>query len=346
MIDPDARFAFSMIQAAQDRWPLVREFSWRGLQNILTTYEERDDKNGPAFIPAEFEDPENSDERPRRCLEHVKKVSLAVVDFDGGRTIKEAMDMFREYEFILYTSHSHSLSKDKFRLVIPLERPVSGADWIMAWRHLETLAPGLDTQCKDASRLYFRPSCRPGGLRETHLNEGKLLRLDTSPRPPAASELTKQRATKVSLSQPHQVRRLNPDGTVTEYTRAGVGDWKPEWDMEIIKRLVPTYGSPLKIVGDNERYPCPINDHPDQADCSKYPFSIRANGVWHCFRCSPSGTTDDLGDGGAKGNGYGLAKMVLGVEGAKALLAEIQEAAGDTREPEDIKITWGKRNAS
>jgi hypothetical protein len=38
--------------------------------------------------------------------------------------------------------------------------------------------------------------------------------------------------------------------------------------------------------------------------------------------------------------------MVLGAEGAKALLAEIQEAAGDTREPEDIKITWGERNAS
>jgi hypothetical protein len=348
MIDPDARFAFSLIGHARDNKPLVREFSWKAIQNLLTRYEEREEKNGPAFIPTHFEIPEDSTaKQPIRCIAHSKKVSLAVVDFDGGKTISEAMKIYADYEYIIYSSHSHGPSLDKFRLVIPLKKPVPGDKWIMAWRHLESMAPGLDTQCKDASRLYFLPSCRPGALRFTHLNEGKLLRLDTSDRPPAPSELVGQpkKATSVPMSQPATVKTIHPDGTVTEHVRAGVGNWSPEWDQGILKQLIPTYGSPLKIVGLHMRYPCPINDHPKKPDCSEFPFSITDAGVWHCFRCSPIGQADDTGDGGASGNAYGLAKMLLGLDGAKDLLREVQKEQDYERKgpEENFKLTWGKR---
>ena len=348
MIDPEARFAFSLIQGARHNKPAVRDFSWKAIQKILTRYEERDEKDGQAFMPTHFEIPEDSAaDQPIRCIKHSKYVSLAVIDFDGGKTIAQAMELFKEYEFILYTSFSHGSALDKFRMVIPLKKPIPGDKWIMAWRHLESMAPGLDTQCKDASRLYFLPSCRRGALRFTHLNEGKLLRLETKDRPPAASELVGQpkKATSVPLSQPATVKTINSDGTVSVHVRAGVGNWSPAWDQGILKQLIPTYGSPLKIVGLHMRYPCPINEPPDNPDCSKYPFSITDDGVWHCFRCSPSGRPDDDGDGGASGNAYGLAKMLLGLDGAKDLLQEVQKEQDYERKgpEENFKLTWGKR---
>jgi hypothetical protein len=348
MIDPDAQFAFSLLPGAKFNKPDVRFFTWQAIQNVLTRYEERTEKDGPAFMPTEFEIPKDSKaKQPIRCIAHSKYVSLAVIDFDGGKTIAQAMELFKEYEFILYTSFSHGPALDKFRMVIPLKKPVPGDRWVMAWRHLESMAPGLDPQCKDAPRLYFLPSCRPGALRFTHLNEGKLLRLDTSDRPPAPSELVGQpkKATSVPMSQPATVKTIHPDGTVTEHVRAGVGNWSPEWDQGILKQLIPTYGSPLKIVGLHMRYPCPINDHPKKPDCSEFPFSITDAGVWHCFRCSPIGQADDTGDGGASGNAYGLAKMLLGLDGAKDLLREVQKEQDYERKgpEENFKLTWGKR---
>ena len=61
----------------------------------------------------------------RRCKNNVDKIYVLLLDIDGTQTLKQAIDIWQDYEFYIYSTFSHSTEKDKFRLILPLETPLT-----------------------------------------------------------------------------------------------------------------------------------------------------------------------------------------------------------------------------
>ena len=173
---------------------------WKGLYEKKPTYEltwnfetlcralskprprPKDKKYLPLWSPNRFVPVEQrvlSDIGSVRLKENVESLSCLVLDYDEGETIEEAKKKWEKYTFILYTSFNHSKKLDKFRVVLPLLKPVLAKNWLAAWRWAE-LHSGLtiDTKCKDPNRLYFFP-CNPAPEEPSHfyVNQAKTIDL-------------------------------------------------------------------------------------------------------------------------------------------------------------------------
>ena len=61
----------------------------------------------------------------RRCKENVESISCLLLDVDGTMSLEESIKQWQDYEFLVYSTHSNSAEKEKFRLVIPLETPLT-----------------------------------------------------------------------------------------------------------------------------------------------------------------------------------------------------------------------------
>lgn len=82
--------------------------------------------------------------------------------------------------FLCYSTHSHAPAKPKLRVMGPLSRPVPGKDWRPVWRAIvDRYSPGADEACKDARRLYYFPSAKPGAAVELFTNPGRALDVDS-----------------------------------------------------------------------------------------------------------------------------------------------------------------------
>jgi hypothetical protein len=97
-----------------------------------------------------------------RRKDHVESVTALVIDYDDGTTLGDATNEL-SCAWMAYTTHSHKQEHPKFRLVIPLLHPVPAEDWPMFWAEaVADIAPKADQACKDASRIFYTPSHRPG----------------------------------------------------------------------------------------------------------------------------------------------------------------------------------------
>ena len=50
----DFRVAIAFLEGCKDRRPVNYDLKWQGVINLLAQPEEREEKDGPAFVPAEF----------------------------------------------------------------------------------------------------------------------------------------------------------------------------------------------------------------------------------------------------------------------------------------------------
>jgi hypothetical protein len=127
---------------------------------------------------------------------YTKKTGLNVtaftalpVDFDDGWAINEAINAYRELEFMLATSYSHQAEgKDRFRMVFPLVTPLPvellatpesiTPDVHSIMPDLRTFFPNTgDDSWTDKGRAVFQSSCPAGRhhLARFHHNEGTRL---------------------------------------------------------------------------------------------------------------------------------------------------------------------------
>jgi putative DNA primase/helicase len=116
-----------------------------------------------------------------RCGGDVVENSAVVLDFDNGRTIEDVQARLEGVEYALYTTHSHRADAPKFRVVLPMSRPVSGGEWLSVWRAVvELVGGGVDSACKDPSRFFWLPSCPEDHVSEaySHHQEGRWLDSD------------------------------------------------------------------------------------------------------------------------------------------------------------------------
>ena len=156
------RIKVSAYRSALDATPRTIETDFQGFVKSLTTFRDGngiDDKRKlSAWSPATLKP------GARRANDNVVEVSAIVLDYDSGDTsIAEALTPWSSWPAIVHTSWSNAEESPKFRIVVPLARPVPAAAWRWVWVWASTLAAGtIDRACKDASRLYFLPYRRDG----------------------------------------------------------------------------------------------------------------------------------------------------------------------------------------
>lgn len=120
--------------------------------------EGEDKEQVPAFCAAIF--PPGT---TRRLKKLVIECSIGILDLDDCSWDQfEKMDKFlrrRNIASIVYSSWSFEESKPKFRIVMPLSRPVGAKQWLEFWKKMNKFFFNLsDPQTKDPCRIFFFPS--------------------------------------------------------------------------------------------------------------------------------------------------------------------------------------------
>lgn len=109
---------------------------------------------------------------PRRGNRHVVSITMAVYDLDdldafAHVRLFQRMTQFAGAAWWLYSTYSHTPKTPKYRLVIPLARPIPTAQWGDAWHAIKAhWIPDIpaDERCTDPARIYYAPSAPPQSI--------------------------------------------------------------------------------------------------------------------------------------------------------------------------------------
>lgn len=91
-------------------------------------------------------------------------VTAMVLDFDNDDMeldkIKEALEPNGYYG---HTTWSHSEAHHKYRIIVPMDKPVEASAWKGVWKaFIDERSLPVDKKCCNPSRVYYFPSHRPG----------------------------------------------------------------------------------------------------------------------------------------------------------------------------------------
>lgn len=218
----EAPITVAEFNSATDTNPKPRVLDWTALCLLLTRHEPRAAKDGPCWSPVSY--------LPGRTRGNagVESVSCLVVDIDDGTPAADLWDGWRTPDgrplaWCLHSSYSSTPERPKYRVVFPLAAPLPAADWPAVHRKMTLALAGdhADPACKDAARLYFRPSCPPAALETAFadVREGEPLDPAAFPDPDIADVAEAQ------------MRRAFRDGPPRPVGGKGAGGGKPGDDF-------------------------------------------------------------------------------------------------------------------
>lgn len=161
---------------AKDPIPKQLEITWETFAATLGPhdYTVAVKEQAPCFSPAEYPDGGPTDVDPdlfpewaSRGKDNVLRVWMLVLDVDHIDEPTAQWVIWRVQELglaaVIYSSWRHATDPWRFRVVIPLDKPISGSDWPGFWGRAITLFNSVcDKSCSDASRLYFGPFAPAG----------------------------------------------------------------------------------------------------------------------------------------------------------------------------------------
>jgi hypothetical protein len=183
MEDVDFRIPVSTFESKDDTRPARHEMDWRAFAQRLCKYDERPTKDGRAWSPVTYR------AGTTRGKANVDLVHALVLDVDHGPL---PIDLLERWEYVAHTTFQHTPEAPRWRVVMPLSRPLAGVDWPDFWLRANAFFGGcVDPATKDSSRIFYLPSCPPGAEHKTEQRHGTLLDPDELPEvpkyePPAA----------------------------------------------------------------------------------------------------------------------------------------------------------------
>ena len=175
MTDTPSSWAVVPFKGLFDQRVNQRQASWGKLIETLTTFRVCEDKQtAPLWSPAEYQ------AGTKRGSQGVRALSCLVLDYDSGVSrIENARRAWGGWPGILHTSWSHTDEHHKFRVIMPLHRPVPVEDWggVFAWAESWTRTVAdpahemslkeyraaewiytVDPACKDPARMFYVPA--------------------------------------------------------------------------------------------------------------------------------------------------------------------------------------------
>lgn len=95
----------------------------------------------------------------KRNNSSAKGVSLIILDFDEGLSLKQGIELFSSYKSLIVTTKSHQVDKhgivtDRFRVILPLDRSIIDMTYYSKLMRLITRHFSSDIACTDAARYY------------------------------------------------------------------------------------------------------------------------------------------------------------------------------------------------
>lgn len=109
---------------------------------------------------SDFESPDWDIEHEfiRRCKMNVDKIYVLLLDVDGKMTLDEAVKVWQDYEFYIYSTYSHSAKKDKFRLIVPLLTPLTCSEFMERHKTMVEEFNVVDGASFTLSQCFYFPS--------------------------------------------------------------------------------------------------------------------------------------------------------------------------------------------
>jgi AAA domain len=163
----------SVFQNKDDNRPVEHRLPWQSLVERLCRYDTREQKDGKAWSPVTYLP------GTTRGKANVDQVFALVLDLDHG---SPPWDLLEGLEYVAHTTFQHTPEAPRWRVVLPLLRPVGGIDWPSFWLRAHAHFGGcVDPATKDASRLFYLPSCPPGAEHDVRVRHGEVLDPDSVP---------------------------------------------------------------------------------------------------------------------------------------------------------------------
>jgi len=189
--DASAKYAVMTYASEVDNMGKQVAATWQQVVAKLQKRDIRPQKSGKAFAPVLMQ------AGTPRAKSNVREIHLAIADIDtegvkdtaSGRVLAvtksappldELRGSIQGYTWAAHSSHWHEPHRGviKYRIVFPLARACTPDEWPLVWQGLNVLLGGhCDTMCRDASRLYYLPSCPEESRNQAFFatNDGALL---------------------------------------------------------------------------------------------------------------------------------------------------------------------------
>jgi hypothetical protein len=174
----ETSFAIALFERIDRPRLQARTVTLSELVRMLTRFEVLDDKRlGHCWSPTAYATGHTS-----RGNAGVEAVSCLVFDCDRVTPDPERLE---GVYWVGHTTWSNKPQAPRWRVIIPLARPVPAAQWRDTWRRARAaLCPEADPACKDPSRAYWLPSHDGGVSAKQRRHEGPLLDPSTLPELP------------------------------------------------------------------------------------------------------------------------------------------------------------------
>ena len=114
----------------------------------------------------------------RRCKANAIGLHGMVLDWDSNKSIKEVEELFKDYEYVIYTTFNHSPEKDKFRVVMPFDRMMTKEEFYKKLPSIEAKFPGVDKASFSVSQAIYFHSGKNKEYAYSNYNKGKFLTVD------------------------------------------------------------------------------------------------------------------------------------------------------------------------
>jgi hypothetical protein len=149
----------STFKRIADTKPVCAELPLSDWQQRLTRFNIRDEKDGPLYSPAIW------GTGYKRGNDGITRLTAVVLDCEKtAPPFAELRPRLEGKASIWHTTHRHSFESERYRVILPLSRPVSPEEWPSihrgAVRFLE-LDGRIDPTCAEPARAYYAASCSP-----------------------------------------------------------------------------------------------------------------------------------------------------------------------------------------
>jgi hypothetical protein len=153
----------------KDSYDVLEVDAERFIQNLQKRGHTVGEKDGSGIITALFQPGSRLEQR------NVVEVTGLILDIDGkfreGKGVRyEAVEpewllQLLPYRGVAHTSYNHSPALPKYRVILPLARPVTPAQYQRLWHWIyEKTDRKCDPQCKNPDRMFFLPRCSQEAL--------------------------------------------------------------------------------------------------------------------------------------------------------------------------------------
>jgi len=142
----------SFVQDKYDKHPAPVVADMRLIRALFDKPEIRETKDGKGIIGAEFDG--------RRVDADVERSYFLLGDIDNGIDKDSLIQRLNGFDYAVHTTWSHTPDKPRYRIALPLSRPVVGSEYSTIYRRLNDKLGGiLDLSGAPPSHFSYLPSC-------------------------------------------------------------------------------------------------------------------------------------------------------------------------------------------